>query len=149
MKKGKEGECSAPVRAAAWRNTKNALQKFNQISCLPLPPIIHQCSKIKINRRGRHQRLKICTLLVFCCNALVKYSRRLAHRAISKSDDSPVEQENTKSSQNVTFFLLAKCNGVHWLTTRCYDLLLQTRVNLSSRLPVVCLEFLHVTRKRY
>ena len=29
MKKGKEGECSAPVRAAAWRNTKNTLQKFN------------------------------------------------------------------------------------------------------------------------
>ena len=24
------------------------------------------------------------------------------------------------------FFSLAKCNGVHWLTTRDYDLLLQT-----------------------
>ena len=29
MQKGKQGECSAPVRAAAWRNTKNTLQKFN------------------------------------------------------------------------------------------------------------------------
>ena len=35
------------------------------------------------------------------------------------------------------FLLLAKCNGVHWLTTRSHDLLLQTRVKLSSYYEMV------------
>ena len=39
------------------------------------------------------------------------------------------ESESGKGVEEVFqkgFFLLAKCNGVHWLTTRDYDLLLQT-----------------------